>query len=128
VRTKILAIVEDLLFLSKIQTTAKVLGITINPVDPAQLLAQIVEVAPQGVLLDLNLRSVSAIELIRSLKAHSELKQITVVGFVSHVQGDLIATAREAGCDIVMARSAFSQQLPQLLRKLGAEHSKDNDQ
>ena len=41
-------------------------------------------------------------------------------GFVSHVQGELKQKAQEAGCDVVMPRSAFSQTLPQLLRRHGA--------
>jgi hypothetical protein len=49
------------------------------------------------------------------------------VGFVSHVQGDLKVKAQEAGCDVVMPRSAFSQTLPSLLRRHGAqEESEEN--
>jgi len=36
------------------------------------------------------------------------------------VQGELKQKAQEAGCDVVMPRSAFSQTLPQLLRRHGA--------
>jgi hypothetical protein len=43
-----------------------------------------------------------------------------VIGFLSHVQGDLQQKAHEAGCDMVLPRSAFSQNLPQLLRRHGA--------
>jgi hypothetical protein len=43
---------------------------------------------------------------------------VQVMGFLSHVQTDLAAAAHEAGCDFVLARSAFAQQLPQLLVKL----------
>jgi hypothetical protein len=34
------------------------------------------------------------------------------------VQTDLIQAARESGCDRVMARSAFSQNLPAILAEL----------
>jgi hypothetical protein len=43
-----------------------------------------------------------------------------VIGFLSHVQGDLKQKAHEVGCDMVLPRSAFSQNLPQLLRRHGA--------
>jgi hypothetical protein len=43
------------------------------------------------------------------------------VGFLSHLQGDLKAKAVEAGCDVVMPRAAFSQNLPNLLRRYGVE-------
>ena len=43
----------------------------------------------------------------------------SVIGFLSHLQGDLKVKALEAGCDMVMPRSAFSQNLPNLLRRHG---------
>ena len=43
-----------------------------------------------------------------------------IIGFLSHVQGDLKQKAHEVGCDMVLPRSAFSQNLPQLLRRHGA--------
>jgi hypothetical protein len=39
-----------------------------------------------------------------------------VVAFLSHVQAELAAGARQAGADEVMARSAFVNQLPALLQ------------
>ena len=57
-------------------------------------------------------------DLIPKLKA--KLKRSTsIVGFLSHLQGDLKAKAVEAGCDTVMPRAAFSQNLPNLLRRYG---------
>jgi len=44
----------------------------------------------------------------------------SIIGFLSHVQGDLKQKAHEVGCDMVLPRSAFSQNLPQLLRRHGA--------
>jgi hypothetical protein len=40
-----------------------------------------------------------------------------VIGFLSHVQGELKQKAHETGCDMVLARSAFSQNLPQILKR-----------
>jgi hypothetical protein len=40
---------------------------------------------------------------------------VKTVGFLSHVQKDLAVAAREAGCDRVVARSAFTKDLPQIL-------------
>jgi len=36
------------------------------------------------------------------------------------VQGELKQKAQEAGCDTVLPRSAFSQSLPQILRRYAA--------
>jgi len=54
---------------------------------------------------------------LRTLKAGLKTKDIAAIGFVSHVQNDLIAAARDAGCDLVLARSAFVSQLPSLLQR-----------
>jgi DNA-binding NarL/FixJ family response regulator len=114
----ILAAVEDLFFLSKIQETAKRLGIAVALADPRKLREQLVGTPARAVILDLNHRSGVAVEALRALKSDSATAGTPVLGFLSHVQTDLAAAARDAGCDILLARSAFSQQLPQLLEKL----------
>ena len=113
----ILVLVEDLLFLSKIQQTAQTLGVTVKAVEPAKAIEQAAQDQPKAVILDLNHRSLSAIETARALKANPATQLIHIVGFVSHVQMDLVNAAHEAGCDMVLARSAFSRQLPQFLKK-----------
>jgi hypothetical protein len=51
------------------------------------------------------------------LKADEQTKRINLIGYLSHVQGELKVQAQEAGCDMVMPRSAFSQNLPQILKR-----------
>ena len=114
----LLAIVDDLFFLSKIQQAAKLLGVRVEPVTPAQLAERAVQVPVRGVILDLNHRSGSALDTLHKIKADAKIRATPVVGFLSHVQTDLAAAAREAGCDRVVARSTFSQKLPELLREL----------
>jgi len=59
-------------------------------------------------------------------KFRAKLKKATsIVGFLSHLQGDLKLKAVEAGCDTVMPRSAFSQSLPNLLRRYGVEEEEE---
>ena len=84
------------------------------------------EEKPSLVIVDLNSNSIKPLTVISKLK--SKLKKGTsIVGFVSHVQGDLKLKAQEAGCDAVMPRSAFSQTLPSLLRRHGApDEAEDN--
>lgn len=110
--------VEDLIFLSKIQQTARQVGVLIEPVEPRDVEERLSEGYVRALLLDLNHRSCSAVEVLHKLKSNPSMSQIQVVGFLSHVQTDLAEAARAAGCDLVLARSAFSQQLPQLLQKL----------
>ncbi|MFZ0962528.1 MAG: response regulator [Terriglobia bacterium] len=120
----IVALVNDLFFLAKIQETAKALGIAVVTGNIRGGPAAIAEAQPRAVFLDLNARAFSAIEWVRALKADPATRPIRIVGFVSHVEEQLISAARAAGCDSVMARSAFTQQLPSLLRNLASENEK----
>ena len=117
----LLAVVDDLFFLSKIQQTAKLLGVRVEPVAPGKLAERAVQAPVRGVILDLNHRSGSALDALRAIKADAKIEATPVVGFLSHVQTDLAAAAREAGCDVVLARSTFSQKLPELLSGLGGQ-------
>jgi CheY-like chemotaxis protein len=114
----VLVLVEDLFFLAKIRETAKALGVTVVASDLPHGLAAVAESKPRAIILDLNSRKLPAVDWIRAIKADPATRPVPIVGFVSHVQEQLISAAREAGCDTVMARSAFSQQLPNLLRSL----------
>jgi len=113
----ILPLVDDLLFLSKIQETAKHLGIEVKAAPPEVLAELAVETAPTALIIDLNHRSGKSLAVLRTLKAEAKTENTPAVGFVSHVQNELIAAARDAGCDLILARSAFVSQLPSLLQR-----------
>ena len=113
----ILAVVDDLLFLSKIQQTAQHVGVAVKSAGPTDLPGLAIEDVPNALIIDLNHRSGKALEVLRTLKSDLKTKGIAVIGFVSHVQNDLIAAARDAGCDLILARSAFVKQLPSLLQR-----------
>ena len=109
--------VDDLFFLAKIRETAKAVGVTVISPDGRAGTA-LSEPPPQAIFLDLGSRTLPAIERIRSFKANPITARIPIIAFASHVQTELISSARAAGCDVVLARSAFTQQLPELLRRL----------
>src|SRR6266498_621050 len=67
-------------------------------------------------IIDLNHHTVKPLVVIPKLKAKFK-KETNIIGFLSHLQGELKVKAQEAGCDMVLPRSAFSQNLPQLLRR-----------
>ena len=117
--TKILALVSDLLFTVKINEAAKRNGMQIDYVkNDDDFLARLHEKpAPKLVIMDLNISSASPVELIEKIKGQEETKAISVLGYVSHIQGDLKVKAQEAGADAVLARSAFSQNLVQILKR-----------
>ena len=113
---RVLAAVEDLLFRSKISETAEQLGIEARfPRSPKKLLEALRESPPDLLVLDLNSARFEPLELLRIVKSDETTQRVPTVGFLSHVQKDLAVTAREAGCDRVMARSAFTKDLPRIL-------------
>jgi CheY-like chemotaxis protein len=116
-KKKILAVLEDLLFTVKINDVAKRNGLEVEFVKSEHDAIDKAKTTPLLIILDLNSRAVDAIKLINELKSDDSTKKISVIGYVSHVQGELKQQAHEAGCDIVMARSAFSQNLPVLLKR-----------
>ena len=112
----VVALVDDLFFLAKIRETAKAVGVPVVACDARRGVAAVAEAQPQIILLDLNSRALPAVSWIRDLKSDPATQSIPIVGFVSHVQEQLIAEARAAGCDSVMARSAFTKNLPEILK------------
>ena len=108
---KVLAAVEDLLFRSKISETASTLGIEASfPRNPGRLFEALRESPPDLLILDLNSARFEPLALLQTIRS-----DVSTVGFLSHVQKDLAVAAREAGCDRVVARSAFTRDLPQIL-------------
>jgi PleD family two-component response regulator len=77
--------------------------------------ARIREKRPSLVILDLNSKKLRPLEIIAQIKGDPELEGIRTLGYVSHVQTDVIAAARTAGVDEVLARSAFSKRLGTIL-------------
>jgi len=130
--TRIFCFIEDLFFQAKIQETSRKLGIKVEFIkgdkDSVQRLLDLPDgEKPTLLVFDLNNLNAKPMTLIPKFKA--KLKKATsIVGFLNHLQGDLKAKAVEAGCDTVMPRSAFSQSLPNLLRRYGIEEEEDNFQ
>jgi CheY-like chemotaxis protein len=123
-QTHIYFFIEELFFQAKIQETAKKLGVKVaflkNDKDALAELTDGEENKPALIVFDLNNANAKPLTLIPKLKAKLK-KSASIVGFLSHLQGDLKAKAVEAGCDVVMPRAAFSQNLPNLLRRYGVE-------
>jgi hypothetical protein len=130
--TRIFCFIEDLFFLAKIQETARKLGVKVEFIKgDKESVARLTDLPeadrPKLVVFDLNNLNAKPISLIPKLKA--KLKKATsIIGFLNHLQGELKAKAIEAGCDAVMPRSAFSQTLPNLLRRYGMEEEEEYDE
>lgn len=108
---KVYCLIADLIFRSKVDATARALGLPLTYLSMAS--------DPQGVcqpgsllLVDLNFSS-EVIAFIQRLKQAKTPPRI--VGYLSHVQTDLAKVARQAGVDEVLPQSIFSKRLPDLL-------------
>lgn len=124
--TRIFALVDDLFFLAKIQEVSRKLNVKVEFIKSEKDIGEKegpeeAEGRPSLIIVDLNSNSIKPLPTISKLRAKFKNKATSIVGFVSHVQGDLKVKAQEAGCDVVMPRSAFSQNLPNILRRHGAE-------
>jgi CheY-like chemotaxis protein len=121
--TRIFAFVDDLFFVAKIQEVSRKLNVKVEFVKTDKDIAEKtgnVEEKPSLIIVDLNSNGIKPLPVITKMRSKYK-KATSIVGFVSHVQGDLKVKAQEAGCDVVMPRSAFSQNLVSILRRHGAD-------
>lgn len=114
---RVLAVVNDLFFSVKLSEAAKRAGLALEFVkDPGQVLDK-AKTRPQLIVFDLNFDSAAPVELIGKLKGDPATKPISLIGYLSHLQGELKQEAQQAGCDMVMARSAFSQNMLAIFKR-----------
>lgn len=118
-KKKILAVLEDLFFTVKINESAKRAGLPIQFLKSETDVLEQAKTKPTLIIIDLNCHGVDPLKLIADLKANPDSKSISLLGYMSHVQVELKQKAQAAGCDMVLARSAFSQNLPQILKRHG---------
>jgi hypothetical protein len=130
--TRIFCFIEDLFFLAKIQETARKLGVKVEFIKgDKDAVARILDApdAERPALLVFDLNNLNARPMVLIPKFKTKFKKaVSIIGFLNHLQGDLKMKAIEAGCDVVMPRSAFSQSLPILLRRYGVEEEEDHSQ
>ncbi len=119
--TRIICFIEDLFVVAKMQETARKLGVKVQFAKAEKETLAAITDAPEAerpslIVFDLN--NGKPLAAIPKLKA--KLKRGTsIIGFLQQIQGDLKLKAIEAGCDSVMPKAAFSQNLPNLLRRHG---------
>lgn len=113
----ILAILDDLMFTSKIRSTARHVGASIAFARSSQgALEQMRAEAPSLVIFDLNNPRTDPMGTLAAMQADAALASIPTLGFVSHVDTATIDAARAAGIGSVVARSAFAMNLADILR------------
>ncbi|MBM3779265.1 MAG: response regulator [Acidimicrobiia bacterium] len=110
------------MFASRIRAAAKALGVALEFERSAdRIVPRVRGERPTLVIFDLNATKLRPMEAIAAIRADEALRSATrTVGYVSHVQTDVIAAARDAGIDEVLARSAFTEQLGTILSITGS--------
>jgi len=117
-RTRIVAVLDDMFFASKIKEAAKSTGVNVEIFKNFTGLIESLTIAPPTlIIVDLNSKKFNALDLIEELKSSQKLKIISTLGYLPHVQEELKKEAIEAGFDIVMPRSRFSRELEQILKE-----------
>jgi DNA-binding NarL/FixJ family response regulator len=105
---------DDLIFTSRVTGTARDQGGQVTPArTPDRLLALAREQAPTCVIVDLANPGLEIGELIAALGALPHRPRVVAYG--SHVDTATLRAAREAGCDVVLPRSKFVEDLPAAL-------------
>jgi DNA-binding NarL/FixJ family response regulator len=106
-----LVLSDDLVFVSRIAATAQAAGLAVRQArSPAELLALAAKNPPPGVILDLQNPGLDLAALLTELRIVCPVMP-RVTGYGSHVEAELLRSAREAGCDLVLPRSKFVKEL-----------------
>lgn len=112
----IVCAIDDLLFSINISSAAKSLKVDVYFERTADRVVETIRAKqPSLVIFDLNSLRMRPMEAIAALKADAALNGIRTLGYVSHVDSTAIAAARAAGVDEVLARSAFTARLGEIL-------------
>jgi len=112
----VVCVVDDLIFSIKISTAARRLGVPMYFERLQQNVLQTIrDKQPSLVIFDLNSGRLAPIETIAVMKNDPDLQAIRTLGYVAHVDSETIDKARAAGIDQVLARSAFSERLGEIL-------------
>ena len=115
----IAALVPDLIFATKIASTARSLGVeVVNVRTLDQLTERLSSNHDALVLIDLEAPDLDPIHAIELCKQSEH--QPRTIAFGSHVRTDLIGAARRAGADEVLARSGFVGRLPSMLQSVSS--------
>ena len=118
----VLVVVSDLLFRSKIDEVARHLGLELRVARSLeQLERHLARGEPAVTLVDLEAETLDTSAAIRRIREAPWGAAARIVGFAGHTNVSAIEAGRAAGAGVVLARSAFTVQLPALLSRVAEE-------
>jgi DNA-binding NarL/FixJ family response regulator len=110
----VVIVVSDLMFQTRIDRALAALGVEAQVADSAERLDRAFATPPAAVVVDLQEPALDAVAVIRRAKAG----RARVLAFGRHTEAAALRAARAAGADIVVPRSALSQDLASLMVRL----------
>lgn len=114
-QTRILGLMHDLFFRSKVDAVAHAAGIGVAyaaSLDEAR--TRCADERPAVVFVDLADPNFPARETAEAMRACDSA--VRLIGFASHVDLKALGAARDAGFEMALSRSEFTQRLPDLLK------------
>ena len=111
----LVALVDDLMFLSRIREAAKGRGLEVRSARTAADAMAGARAGARLVIMDLDSPRLPVSDTLAALRGEPSLRGLPVVGFFSHVEAQRGRDAAAAGCTTVLPRSAFVQKLDALL-------------
>lgn len=137
----IVAFVSDLMFTTRIAKAAEHVGYRVQWIETAdqigeedqlasperpgeflfgregRLFDRMTSLHPALLLFDLNNDAIPWREWIAALKSAAATRRIPVMCYGSHMDVDVMKTARAVGADVVLARSRFTAGMPELFQR-----------
>ena len=120
----VLYITSDLFFSSRVSSLARDRGIRVDVVAPLSA-AQKITADVQLVLVDLAQRSLDVTSIVEAVR--EKANTATIIAYGPHVDEAVLSAAREAGCDEVLPRSQFDQQLVSILERYQQDAAAESD-
>jgi CheY-like chemotaxis protein len=115
---------DDMMFTSRITGTARDLGLSVKPARSIEALTALIQQAPPScIIVDLAHPGLQIVEFVDGLRGSCTLMP-RVVAYGSHVDTATLRAARDAGCDVVLPRSKFVEELPRALPQWLADAGK----
>jgi len=113
----ILLVSSDLLFRSRIDDAARAAGLALRVATTAERLERHLSAGlePSAAIVDLECETLDAGAAIQRLREMPWGAELPIVAYAGHTNVEAIRTGRAAGAGTVLARSAFTLQLPALL-------------
>jgi DNA-binding NarL/FixJ family response regulator len=122
--TRVLALVPDLLFGSRVQGALAAAGHEVELIADENRLRERLrdQAAPPAAVLvvDLTCEDLDGAGLLESLSGDGELREIRTLGFYSHVDVRAREHAEQAGFDLVVPRSRMAREGDELVARIAA--------